>query len=107
MQSDGTVAIGPGHRAELAKFLWSQSDFPFVASFVGSYIYKHLGYQLGQVSVRKRSKGRKKLANKWDSYAVDMLGAVCARSWARLIRTQLWSIDAFLLLLPLLASPPC
>ena len=38
------------NRTGLAKFLWSQSDFPFISAFVGAYVYKHLGLRLGQVS---------------------------------------------------------
>jgi hypothetical protein len=61
------------NRVKLAKFLWTQSSYPFIAAFVGSYVYKHMGLALGQVTVKRRSRQRKKLADDWDHFAADML----------------------------------
>lgn len=69
-------AIATGRDA-LARTLWTESKTPFVASFLGKYVYKHMGARVGGLKgSTKKTEFKQKMQVKWDRMATDMLASL-------------------------------
>jgi len=60
-------------RDALARTLWKESKTPFIASFLGKYVYKHMGARVGVSSSTQKTGFKQKMQEKWDAMATDML----------------------------------